>query len=200
MRIEHLRATMQNTRALAMCAAGMYRTLDEPSVQRSLRALFDAFPTADVFTAIGVECKTDSAKGSNVSKTIHDVRRAFRAVVAPGRPVWHHHLTRHEEHFTRCNSIMLSQMHKWALCFALVAQRQRSEHLTYDWVLKFRPDITWSTSLDHTLRTRCTWNHVGVILPCASIFLSFSASSLRSEPALFSIDRIYNIEMWRTYG
>ena len=147
-------SSVHGNASLAICITGMYRTLDDNRVQRSLRALFRAFPAADIFTVIGVETVNETYKGGLVAPhTTADVESAFRQLTAPQQLVVHHHLSHREEMWARCNTTMVSQFHKWALCYQEVLKHRRSSGLKpYDWVLRTRNDLAWRPSLDNMLQ------------------------------------------------
>ena len=86
---------------IAICVTGMFRTLDKLHVQRSLQALTKAFPTADVFTAVGLRADSDTIKGGNTSRSFEDVERVFDYILAPGQRVVHHRLSIEEESWSR---------------------------------------------------------------------------------------------------
>ena len=137
---------------LAICVTGMYRTLDDPRVQRSMKALFGAFPSADIYTVIGVDSANDTWKGGQEPHKFADVERTFKRLVGPQQRVTHRHLSHNEEMWARCNSTMVSQFHKWALCFRQVEDQQVSAGRTYEWVLRTRNDMAWAATQDRWLR------------------------------------------------
>ena len=143
------------TATCAICATGMFRTLQDAKVQRALRATFHAFATADVYTVIGVRNDLESFKGSLGSRvTVSDVRSAFASVISPGQSIVHRELTEEEELWSRCNSTMVSMYYKWALCWHTVAVEQRKRRRAYDWVLRMRTDLMWGSDQDQWLWLR----------------------------------------------
>lgn len=139
--------------SLAICFTGMYRTMDSPEVLRSTTALLHAFPRADVFTAIGLEENMETYKGGGVgTKSVADVERVLSMARARNQNVTHYHLSHEEEAWARCNSTMLSQYHKLALCHQRVIERQIATGHIYDWVLRARADVYWRKEVDHLLQ------------------------------------------------
>eukprot|EP00966_Prymnesium_polylepis_P085157 1971642-Prymnesium_polylepis.2 len=94
----------------------MFRTLYHTSVQRSLRATFSAFPSADVYTVIGVSTKLETYRGYGKMSSNDDVKNIFEDLVNPKQSVVHHQLSANEEAWTRCKSTIMPMYHKIAIC------------------------------------------------------------------------------------
>lgn len=178
-------------KAVAHCIAGMARVFPERSVHESLFRAVARLGEGlqvhnDFFYVMDLDSRSDSKKGGTYNWSFADLQPAFN-LMPPVAFITNTPLPQLRQ--DECPKECLPMFSKLKLCLRALEMKEEAQGFSYDWVIRHRPDLQWTSGLEpgplSSFSALCIWilYDMFAILPRskATHFLSISESKCPSR-------------------